>query len=188
MKMGVSSTMRRNSFGLKIMSVAAALALLAACSKKPPATTTTAGTGGGYAAPTETAPGAGAGVGQNRSGVTPGTQEDLVANVGDRIFFDTNGYAVSPEGQATLQRQAQWLKTYPNVRVTIEGHADERGTREYNLALGERRANSVKDYLVNLGVDSSRITTISYGKERPVALCSDESCWSQNRRAVTVVQ
>ena len=180
--------MPRNPFGLKILSVVAALALVGACSKKPPATTTTAGTGGGYAAPTETAPGGAGGIGQTPSGVTPGSQEDLVANVGDRVFFETDSYSVTGEGTSTLQRQAQWLKTYPNVRITIEGHADERGTREYNLALGERRANAVRDYLTNLGVEPGRITTISYGKERPVALCSDESCWSQNRRGVTVVQ
>jgi peptidoglycan-associated lipoprotein len=175
--------MHRN-LGLKVLSVVAALALVAACSKKPPQTATTAGTGGVGTSPAVTQPSTGA----PTNGVTPGTQEDLVTNVGDRVFFDTNGYSLSPEAQATLQRQAQWLKTYGNVRVTIEGHCDERGTREYNLALGEQRANAVRDYLISLGISPDRITTISYGKERPVATCSNESCWSQNRRGVTVVQ
>lgn len=126
-----------------------------------------------------------AGAGQ----VVPGSQEDFLANVGqygDRIFFDTDKFNVDAEDQATLQRQAQWLARYPNVRVTVEGHADERGTREYNLALGERRANSAKNYLASLGVDASRVQTVSYGKERPQAMGSDEQSWAQNRRAVTV--
>jgi len=104
----------------------------------------------------------------------------------DRVFFDTDKYDVDAEDQTTLRSQAQWLAANPNVRVTVEGHADERGTREYNLALGERRANAAKNYLASLGVDSSRITTISFGKERPAALGSDEQAWAQNRRAVTV--
>src|SRR3546814_3523242 len=113
--------------------------------------------------------------------------EDFMASVSsDRIFFDTDKYDVSAEDQTTLQSQAQWLMANPNVRVTVEGHADERGTRDYNLALGERRANAAKNYLVSLGVPESRISTISYGKERPEALGSDESAWAQNRRAVTV--
>ncbi|MEQ8747991.1 peptidoglycan-associated lipoprotein Pal [Pyruvatibacter sp.] len=121
------------------------------------------------------------------SGPTPGTQQDLVVNVGDRVFFDTDQSSLRADARATLQRQAAWMNQYPDVRVNLEGHADERGTREYNLALGARRANSAKDYLVSLGVAPSRIQTISFGKERPVALCSDESCWAQNRRAVTIV-
>ena len=121
--------------------------------------------------------------------IVPGSQEDFLQTVGqfgDRIFFDTDKFNVDAEDQSTLQRQAQWLARYPNVRVTVEGHADERGTREYNLALGERRANSAKNYLASLGVDSSRIQTVSYGKERPQALGSDEQSWAQNRRAVTI--
>jgi len=121
------------------------------------------------------------------SGPTPGTQQDLVVNVGDRVFFDTDQSSLRADARATLQRQAAWMNQYPNIKVNLEGHADERGTREYNLALGARRANSAKDYLVSLGVQPARIQTISFGKERPVALCSDESCWAQNRRAVTVV-
>ncbi len=118
----------------------------------------------------------------------PGTQGDLVANVGDRVFFGYDQYDITTEGRDTLNRQATWLQQYPNVRITIEGHADERGTREYNLALGERRANAVKNYLVALGVAGSRITTISYGKERPAVPTSDETSWAQNRRGVTVVE
>jgi len=121
------------------------------------------------------------------STIASGSQEDLVANVGDRVFFDTDRSSLSDEARATLQRQAAWMKLYPNLTFTIEGHADERGTREYNLALGGRRANSAKDYLVSLGVDGSRLNTVSYGKERPVCLESNENCWGQNRRAVTVV-
>ena len=114
-------------------------------------------------------------------------QEDFIASVSsDRIFFDTDKYDVDAQDQATLQSQAAWLQQNPTVRVTIEGHADERGTRDYNIALGERRANSAKNYLASIGIDPSRITTVSYGKERPAALGSDEAAWAQNRRAVTV--
>jgi peptidoglycan-associated lipoprotein len=101
-------------------------------------------------------------------------------------LFETDRFNVDAEDQATLQRQAQWLARYPNARITVEGHADERGTRDYNLALGERRANAAKNYLTSIGVDASRIETVSYGKERPSALGSDEQAWAQNRRAVTV--
>jgi peptidoglycan-associated lipoprotein len=110
-----------------------------------------------------------------------------VVNVGDRVFFETNRSDLTSAARATLQRQAAWLKLYPALSVAMEGHADERGTRDFNLALGARRANAAKSYLVSLGVDPSRVRTISYGKERPVALCSNESCWNQNRRAVSVV-
>lgn len=122
------------------------------------------------------------------NGPVPGTQQDLVVNVGDRVFFGYDRFDLTPEGQHTLDLQAEWLRKYPNVRVTIEGHCDERGTREYNLALGDRRANSVKSYLVALGIDPSRIDTISYGKERPAVLGSNPAAWQQNRRSVTVVQ
>lgn len=117
-----------------------------------------------------------------------GSQGDLEANVGDRVFFALNSSVISSEGQATLNRQAAWLKSNGNVNVTVEGHADERGTREFNLALGERRANAAKEYLVNNGVPASRIETTSYGKERPAVVGSNEAAWSQNRRAVTVVK
>jgi peptidoglycan-associated lipoprotein len=120
-------------------------------------------------------------------GYTPGSQEDFVANVSsDRVFFDTDRFDVDSQDAATLASQAEWLKHYPITRVTIEGHCDERGTRDYNIALGERRANAAKNYLASLGIAASRISTISYGKERPDAMGSDEASWARNRRAVTV--
>jgi peptidoglycan-associated lipoprotein len=123
----------------------------------------------------------------NAGRAVPGSQEDFVASVAaDRVFFDTDGFDIDAEDQATLQSQSSWLARYPTVRVTIEGHCDERGTRDYNLALGERRANAAKNYLATLGVNPSRISTISYGKERPDALGSDEGAWARNRRAVSV--
>ena len=119
--------------------------------------------------------------------VVPGSQEDFVRSVSsDTIYFDTDRYNVDDIDRAALASQAQWLQRYPTVRVTVEGHCDERGTREYNLALGERRANAARNYLISLGIDAARISVISYGKERPIALGSDESAWAQNRRAVSV--
>ena len=160
--------MKSPNAGLRFAAVAAAFLMLAACSS----TDENAGA--------NTSP-------SSSSTITPGSQEDLVANVGDRVFFDTDKSALSDEARATLQRQAAWMELYPNLTFTLEGHADERGTREYNLALGGRRANAAKDYLVSLGVDAGRLNTVSYGKERPVCLESNENCWAQNRRAVTVV-
>jgi peptidoglycan-associated lipoprotein len=118
---------------------------------------------------------------------TPGSAQDFAVNVGDRIFFDTDSSVVRSDAQQTLDKQAQWLGQYPNYAITVEGHADERGTREYNIALGARRAAATRDYLTSRGVPKNRMKTISYGKERPVAVCDDISCWSQNRRAVTVL-
>lgn len=122
------------------------------------------------------------------SGPIPGSQADFMAFTqgADTIYFDTDRYNIDSQDAAALQTQAQWLQRYPQKRATIEGHADERGTRDYNLALGERRANATKNYLISLGIEASRINTISYGKERPVALGSDEGSWARNRRAVTV--
>jgi peptidoglycan-associated lipoprotein len=125
--------------------------------------------------------------GSNLSNASVGSQEELVANIGDRIFFGFNSASVTATSQQTLQRQSEWLNSNPNVTITVEGHCDERGTREFNLALGEKRATSVKNYLVSLGVDASRVKTISYGKEHPEYLGSNESAWSKNRRSVTVV-
>lgn len=118
---------------------------------------------------------------------TPGSQQDFVVNVGDRVFFESDQTELSPQAIATLDKQAQWLQQYNRYSFTIEGHADERGTREYNIALGARRAQSVRTFLASRGIDASRMRTISYGKERPVAVCNDISCWSQNRRAVIVL-
>ena len=117
----------------------------------------------------------------------PGSQQDFVVNVGDRVFFESDSTELSAQSVATLEKQAQWLQSYGQYTFTIEGHADERGTREYNIALGARRAQAVRDYLASRGVNAQRMRTISYGKERPVAVCNDISCWSQNRRAVTVL-
>jgi len=126
-------------------------------------------------------PNAGAGI------AAPGSQQDFVVNVGDRVFFENDSSELTPQSIATLEKQAQWLQVYNQYTFTIEGHADERGTREYNIALGARRAETVRDYLASRGVSPQRMRTISYGKERPVAVCNDISCWSQNRRAVTVL-
>lgn len=161
----------------RYLSMFAAVALLAACESAPTATDTKGGAGQ-----------AGAAVAPKTEAIRPGSQADLVANVGDRVFFDFDKYDVKADARATLDKQAAWMQKYPSVAVAVEGHADERGTREYNLALGERRATAVKNYLVSKGVSGNRVKTISYGKERPVALGSNDAAWSQNRRGVTVVQ
>jgi peptidoglycan-associated lipoprotein len=121
-------------------------------------------------------------------GPKAGSAEDFVVNVGDRVFYGFDKYNLGPKARQTLQRQAAWLKRYPSVVISVQGHCDERGTREYNLALGERRANSAKNYLVALGVNPNRIRTISYGKERPAVAGSNEAAWAQNRRSVTSVR
>jgi peptidoglycan-associated lipoprotein len=133
--------------------------------------------------------GSGTGVGNlGPGGGAPGSQQEFLVSVGDRVFFETDSSNLTPTAMATLDKQAAWLNQYTNYRILLEGHADERGTREYNIALGARRASVVVNYLVSRGVDARRITQKSFGKERPVAICNDISCWSQNRRAVTVVQ
>ncbi|MCB5425902.1 peptidoglycan-associated lipoprotein Pal [Altererythrobacter sp. CC-YST694] len=166
----------------RLVSLAALAAAItvAGCSKKaepeqlppPPATVETAAP---RPTPTPTGP-------------VPGSNADFMAQMQGRsvIFFDTDKFDIDADDQAALRAQAQWLQRYPAKRATIEGHCDERGTREYNIALGERRANAAKNYLVSLGVDASRINTVSYGKERPVALGSNEAAWAQNRRAATI--
>ncbi len=160
---------------LRFLSLLAGVLLLAACADTTP---TTGGAAGGASAATPSTP---------SGSVQPGTEQDLVQNVGDRVFFDYDKSDIKAEGRQVLQRQADWLKKYSNVTVTVEGHCDERGTREYNLALGERRATAVKKMLVALGVPASRVSTISYGKERPAVVGSNEAAWAQNRRGVTVV-
>ena len=157
----------------KFMCLMAALVMVSACDT----TGTDDGTGG--------ADGSGAG---GKMGVArPGTQEDLVVNVGDRVFFGFDKSDLTAEARATLDRQASWLKKYATAKITMEGHCDERGTREYNLALGERRATAAKNYLVAAGITADRVKTVSYGKERPAVLGSNEASWAQNRRAVSVI-
>ena len=130
----------------------------------------------------------GTGVGNlGPGGGPPGSQQEFLVTVGDRVFFETDSSSLTPTATATLDKQATWLGHYTNYKILIEGHADERGTREYNIALGARRAQAVRSYLASRGIDPNRMRTISYGKERPVAVCNDISCWSQNRRAVTVL-
>jgi peptidoglycan-associated lipoprotein len=160
---------------LRPLSLIAGLLLLAACAQTP---TNQGNTGGG---------GSGGGGSATTNAPAPGSKEEFAQVVGDRVFFDLDKSAIKPEGQTTLQRQADWLKKYANFTVTIEGHCDERGTREYNLALGERRADAVKKALVALGIPANRLKTISYGKERPAVLGSNEAAWAQNRRGVTVL-
>jgi peptidoglycan-associated lipoprotein len=152
---------------LKFLGIAS-IALLAACSNSDSSSSTGTGMGAGN--------------------IRPGSQEDLVANVGDRVFFDFDRSSIRADQRPVLQRQAEWMGRFPEVRVQVEGHTDERGTREYNLALGQRRANAARDVLVAGGVNGARISTISFGKDQPAALGSDEGSWAQNRRAVTVVR
>ena len=158
------TSMKRFSNGVRFVAVlAAAILVVAACAQNP-----TEQAGANVAA-------------------TPGSAQDFVVNVGDRVFFETDSTELTQQSRATLDKQVQWLNLYNRYAFTLEGHADERGTREYNIALGARRAQTVRDYLIARGVDASRMRTISYGKERPVAVCNDISCWSQNRRVVTLL-
>jgi peptidoglycan-associated lipoprotein len=168
--------MRKNIIGL-VTGLAGALLLLAACSSTPEAPPPGPG-GPGPGGP----PG-----GVSSSMAVPGSQQDLAQTAGDRVYFEFDRSDITPEAQQILQRQAEWLQHYPNVTVTIEGHCDERGTREYNLALGERRAAAVKNVLVAAGIPASRVSTTSYGKERPIVPGSNEEAWAQNRVAITTV-
>jgi peptidoglycan-associated lipoprotein len=171
---------------LTIAALATALVLTGACAKKkpaqlPPAPESGAGVGAGGA-------GAGAGTGTVGGAALPGSRADFLQNVtADRVYFATDSHTLDADAKAVLDTQAAWLQRNTGVRVTIEGHADERGTREYNLALGDRRANAAKNYLASRGISESRMTTISWGKERPEAEGSDETAWARNRRAVTVL-
>jgi peptidoglycan-associated lipoprotein len=158
---------------LKVYGALFAIALLAACSHTPPAQTGATNTGGEATMPT---------------GPGPGTEEDLVRNVGDRIFFELNSSTLTDSAQATLEKQAAWLAKYPNVTVQIAGNCDDRGTEEFNIALGNRRAKAAQDYLVAKGVSASRISVISYGKDRPTALGDNEEAWAQNRNDITSVK
>ena len=156
-------SLHQRAGALKLALALGAALAMAACAKNPGADSLA----GGYGS------------------ATPGSPQDFSQNVGDRVFFDTDSTELSPTAQATLDKQAAWLQQYGRYNFVVEGHADERGTREYNFALGARRAERVKEYLTARGIAAERIRTISYGKERPVAVCNDISCWSQNRRAVT---
>jgi peptidoglycan-associated lipoprotein len=158
----------RSVRAIQLAAALAATLALAACASNPANNQTAAGYGAGGPA-------------------RPGSAQDFVVNVGDRVFFETDSTELTVQARTTLDKQAQWLQSYNRYAFTIEGHADERGTREYNIALGARRAQAVREYLTARGIDPSRMHTISYGKERPVAVCNDISCWSQNRRAVTVL-
>ena len=151
--------------GVRFAALFAAALAISACAKNADDAANLAGGGAGAA--------------------TPGSQQDFVVNVGDRVFFETDQTDLSSQARSTLDNQAQWLSRYSQYTFTIEGHADERGTREYNIALGARRAQSVREYLISRGIAANRMRTISYGKERPVAVSNDISCWSQNRGAVT---
>ncbi|WP_297803067.1 peptidoglycan-associated lipoprotein Pal [uncultured Brevundimonas sp.] len=172
---------------IKIATIGAFAAAMAACTPKPAvdtATPTTPPPATNPAYPTApTGPVDGAGVGQ----AIPGSEQDFVINVGDRIYFDLDSYEVNAEAAMRLGAQAAWLQRYPSITVRIEGNADERGTREYNLALGARRAEAVRNFLISRGIPANRIDTISFGKERPIAEGSNESAWAQNRNARTAI-
>jgi peptidoglycan-associated lipoprotein len=157
------STWRR---GLAAVTVALALSLAGCANNQDPTSDLTMGKGGP---------------------ITPGSARDFAVNAGDLVYFSTDSTDLSPEAQQTLANQARWLKQYSQHAITIEGHADERGTREYNIALGAKRAQAVREFLVRNGINPARMRTVSFGKERPVAVCNDISCWSQNRRAQTVL-
>lgn len=179
---------------LKFTTALAVLFVVAACTTAPEELTGSGGDGGSAKSSSKAAVSSSKTQAETKQAsvkpaaqIRAGSQADLVANVGDRVLFEYDSSDLTPEARRTLERQAAWLRRFSDVKVTIEGHCDERGTREYNLALGERRANAVSNFLVALGVDSSRVRTISYGKERPVALGSNDTAWSQNRRGVTLV-
>jgi peptidoglycan-associated lipoprotein len=162
--------------GFKLVLVLGLALSMAACSKKNAAGLS--------------ADGLGAGDGSQLAGSAaqvPGSEEDFSANVGDRVFFENDQTSLTAEGKDTLTKQAAWLAQYPDVAIQIEGHADERGTREYNISLSARRATNTRNFLISQGVSAKRISSIAYGKERPAKLCDGEECWSQNRRAVTVI-
>ena len=179
---------------IKLFTGALLVFFLAACSTTPKDTADSSGSGSSSSSSsssdvssseegtiTETSPES------SSTSIERGSQEDLIVNVGDRVFFNYDSSELDSDAQELLQDQVAWLKQYSNVSVIIEGHCDERGTREYNLALGEKRAQSVKNYLISLGISSDRVSTISYGKERPAVVGSNDGAWAQNRRSVTIV-
>ena len=173
---------------IKLFTGALLVFFLAACSTTPKDTADSSGSGSSSSSSdvsssegsiTESSP--------ETTSIEPGSQEDLIVNVGDRVFFNYDSSELDSDAQELLQDQVAWLKQYSDVSIIVEGHCDERGTREYNLALGEKRAQSVKNYLISLGISSDRVSTISYGKERPAVVGSNDGAWAQNRRSVTIV-
>ncbi len=172
---------------IKIFSMAAALLLVAACASEEKEVATSSGSGASQQNSASPSSSASASSGSSVSAPAPGSVEEFIT-IGDRVYFDFDKAEIRNDGTPTLNDQAAWLKKYPNITIVVEGHADERGTREYNLALGERRANAVKEYLVSRGILANRIETVSYGKERPAVLGSNDAAWAQNRRGVSVVR
>ncbi|MFL2543800.1 MAG: peptidoglycan-associated lipoprotein Pal [Alphaproteobacteria bacterium] len=170
---------------IKLLASALLVFFLAACSTTPKDTADSSGSGS--TSTSSDVSSSGETESSASASIEPGSQEDLIVNVGDRVFFNYDSAELDTDAQELLQDQVAWLKQYSNVSVIIEGHCDERGTREYNLALGEKRAQSVKNYLINLGISSDRVSTISYGKERPAVVGSNDGAWAQNRRSVTIV-
>ena len=174
---------------IKFITGALLVFFLAACSTTPKDTADSSGSGTSSSSSDVSSSGSDstADTASDSASIEPGSQEDLIVNVGDRVFFNYDSSELDSDAQELLQDQVAWLKQYSDVSVIIEGHCDERGTREYNLALGEKRAQSVKNYLISLGISSDRVTTISYGKERPAVVGSNDGAWAQNRRSVTIV-
>ena len=165
----------------RFIAILAVASLLGACSTKKNGQYGLNGLNGGGGTQDPNA------VGYRNGPVRPGTERDFTVNIGNKVYFRTDSARLTPDAQETLRGQAKWLNQYPNHTITIEGHSDERGTREYNLGLAAKRAQTIKNFLTRQGVNSARLRTLSYGKERPVATCNDISCWSQNRRGVTVL-
>ena len=174
---------------IKLFTSALLVFFLAACSTTPKDTADSSGSGSSASSSDVSSSEEGTIIESSpeSASITPGSQEDLIVNVGDRVFFNYDSSDLDSDAQELLQDQVAWLKQYSDTSVIVEGHCDERGTREYNLALGEKRAQSVKNYLISLGISSDRISTISYGKERPAVVGSNDGAWAQNRRSVTIV-
>ena len=172
---------------IKLLASATLVFFLAACSTTPKDTADSSGSGSSTSSSDVSSSATSNEESSESASIEPGSQEDLIVNVGDRVFFGYDSAELDSDAQELLQDQVAWLKQYSDVSVIIEGHCDERGTREYNLALGEKRAQAVKNYLIGLGISPDRVSTISYGKERPAVVGSNDGAWAQNRRSVTLV-
>ena len=170
---------------IRLLTGATLVFFLASCSTTPKDTADSSGSGSSSSSSDVSSTSSDAG--SDSASIEPGSQEDLIVNVGDRVFFNYDSSELDSDAQELLQDQVAWLKQYSNVSIIVEGHCDERGTREYNLALGEKRAQSVKNYIISLGISSDRLSTISYGKERPAVIGSNDGAWAQNRRSVTKI-